>query len=61
VLSCGSFEPDSLDEYIKVIDDAVVEAVELRSPVVSDSGIGAEGANTTESFGRVNLPRLIAA
>jgi hypothetical protein len=29
-LSCGGFEPDSLDECIKVIDDPVVEAVEKR-------------------------------
>jgi hypothetical protein len=39
VLSCG-FEPDSLDECIKVIDDPVVEAVEKRPLLVKDSGIG---------------------
>jgi hypothetical protein len=39
---CG-FEADGLDECIKVIDDAVV-AVELRSLLVMDSGIGADGA-----------------
>jgi hypothetical protein len=46
-LSCGSFEPDSVDECIKIIDDAVVEAVELRSPLLSDSGIGCDGAKKT--------------
>ena len=29
LLRCG-FEADSLDECVKVIDDAVIEAVELR-------------------------------
>ena len=46
-LSCGSFEPDSLDECIKVIDDSVVDAVELSSPLVSDSGVGADGVKKT--------------
>ena len=46
-LSCGRFEPDSVDECIKIIDEPVVETVELRSPLVSDSGIGADGAKKT--------------
>jgi hypothetical protein len=29
VLSCG-FEPDGRDERIKIIDDAVVKAIELE-------------------------------
>ena len=46
-MSCGGFEPDSLDECIKVIDDPVVEAVEKRPLLVRDSGIGANGAEET--------------
>jgi hypothetical protein len=42
-LSCG-FEADGLDECIKVIDDAVIEAVELGSLFIPDSSIGADGA-----------------
>jgi len=47
VLSCGGFEPDGLDECIKVIDDPVVQAVEKRPLLVRDSGIGANGAEET--------------
>ena len=43
MLSCG-FEPDGLDERIKIIDDAVVKAIELRSLFVRDFGISADGA-----------------
>jgi hypothetical protein len=46
LLRCG-FEADSLDECVKVIDDAVVEAVELRPLLIRDSGIGADGAEET--------------
>ena len=42
-LSCG-FEADGLDECIKVIDDAVIEAVELGSLFIPDSSIGGDGA-----------------
>ena len=47
MLSCCRFESDSLDECVEVIDYAVVEAVELRSPLVSDSGIGADRVKKT--------------
>jgi hypothetical protein len=43
VLSCG-FETDGLDERIKIIDYAVVEAVELRALLVREFGICADGA-----------------
>ena len=46
MLRCG-FEADSLDECVKVIDDAVVEAIELRALLIRDSGIGADGAEET--------------
>jgi len=46
-LSCCRFESDSLDECVEVIDYAVVEAVELRSPLVGDSGIGADRVEKT--------------
>ena len=46
VLSCG-FEADGLDERIEIIDDAVVEAIELRALVVRDFGISAERAKKT--------------
>jgi hypothetical protein len=49
VLSCGGFEADGPDECIKIIDDPVVEAVELGSPFVGDSGIGADRAEETRS------------
>jgi hypothetical protein len=42
-LSCGGLEADGLDESVKVIDDAVVEAVELRALLVGDSDVGADG------------------
>ena len=56
MFSCCSFESDSLDECIKVIDDPVVEAVELRSPLVSDSGISADG--TKKSRGQRGVDAL---
>ena len=43
----GGFEADSLDECVKVIDDAVVEAVKLRPLLIRDFGIGADGAEET--------------
>jgi hypothetical protein len=49
VLSCGGFEADGPDECIKIIDDPVVEVVELGSPVVGASGIGADRAEETRS------------
>jgi hypothetical protein len=47
VLSCCRFKSDSLDEWVEVIDYAVVQAVELGSPLVSDSCIGADRAKKT--------------
>ena len=41
--SCG-FETDGLNEFIKISDGAMVEAVELGSLVIMDSCIGADGA-----------------
>ena len=46
LLRCG-FEADSLDECVKVIDHAVIEAVELRPLLIRDSGVGADGAEET--------------
>ena len=46
MLRCG-FEADSLDECVKVIDDAVVEAVKLRPLLIRDFGIGVDGAEET--------------
>ena len=43
LLSCG-FEAEGADEGIEVIDDALIEAVELRSLLLIDPGIGADGA-----------------
>ena len=42
-LSCG-FEADRADESVEVIDDALIEAVELRSLLLVDSSIRADGA-----------------
>ena len=49
MLSCSGFEADGPEECIKIIDDPVVEAVELGSPLVGDSGIGAGRAEETRS------------
>ena len=49
MLSCGGFEADGPDECIKIMDDPVVEAVELGSPLVGDCGIGADRAEETRS------------
>jgi hypothetical protein len=38
------FEAESADEGIEVIDDALVEAIELRSLLLVDSSIRADGA-----------------
>jgi hypothetical protein len=38
------FEPSGLDEGIEVIDNALIEAIELRSLGVVDSSIRADGA-----------------
>jgi hypothetical protein len=46
VLLCG-FEADGRDERIKIVDNAVVETIELRSLRVRDFGIGADGAEKT--------------
>jgi hypothetical protein len=50
LLRCG-FEADSLDGCVKVIDDAVIEAVELRPLLIRDSGVGADGAEETAVSG----------
>ena len=52
-LSCG-FEADSVDEGIEVIDDALVEAVELRSPLVMEASIRAYGAEKAGGKRRIN-------
>ena len=52
-MSCG-FESDGVDEGIKIIDDAVVEAIELRSFLVRDFGIGADGAEKPRGQGGVD-------
>ena len=43
-MSCSGLEADGLDQCVKVIDDAVIEAVELRPLLIRDSGVGADGA-----------------
>jgi hypothetical protein len=44
LLSCSGLEADGLDQCVKVIDDAVIEAVELRPLLVRGSGVGTDGA-----------------
>jgi hypothetical protein len=46
VLSCG-FEANGLDERVEIIDNAVVEAIELRALLVIDFGISADRAKKT--------------
>jgi hypothetical protein len=57
-LSCG-FEADGQDERIKIIDDAVVKAIELRSPLVREFGICADGAK--KAGGQRGIDPLIAS
>jgi hypothetical protein len=49
VSSCSGFEADSPDECIKIINEPVVEAVELGSALVGNSGIGADRAEEARS------------
>jgi hypothetical protein len=48
------FEADGLNEFIKISDGAMVEAVELRSLVIMDSCIGADGAEKASGQRRIN-------
>src|SRR5271166_2100711 len=40
--SCG-FEADGLNELVEIVDDALVEAVELRSVLALEAGVGLDG------------------
>ena len=40
----GGFETDGPDEDIEIVDDALVKAVELRSPLGFEPSIRLEGA-----------------
>jgi hypothetical protein len=70
------FEADGLDECIEIIDDTLVEAVELRSPLGFEASIWLDGAEKAcgewgidaleelqeDEANRVSLPEeLIAA
>ena len=44
--SCG-FEADGLDEVVEVVDDALIEAVELRSALALELGVGADRREKT--------------
>jgi hypothetical protein len=46
VLLCG-LEADGRDERIKIVDNAIVGTIELRSLLVRDFGMGADGAERT--------------
>lgn len=50
VLSCSGLEADRLDQCVKVIDDAVIEAVELRPVLARGSGIGTDGAEFCDNL-----------
>jgi hypothetical protein len=49
VLLCSGLEADGLDQCVKVIDDAVIEAVELRPLLARGSGVGTDGAEEASS------------
>src|SRR5258705_592423 len=49
VLSCSGLEADRLDQCVKVIDDAVIEAVELRPVLGRGFGVGTDGAEEASS------------
>src|SRR6266852_8471117 len=38
------FEPDGSDEGVEIVDDALIKAIELRSPLGLESGICIDGA-----------------
>jgi len=38
------FETDSSDEGIEIVDDALIEAIELRSPLGFELGVCSDGA-----------------
>ena len=52
-LSCG-FEADRADEGIEIIDDALVEAIELRSLLLVESSICANGAEKASGQRRID-------
>ena len=49
-----SFEAEGADEGVEVIDDALVEAIELRSLLLVDSGIRADGAEKGSGERRID-------
>jgi hypothetical protein len=52
-LSCG-FEADRADESVEVIDDALIEAFELRSLLLVDSSIRADGTEKAGGKWRID-------
>ena len=52
-LLCG-FEGDRADESVEVIDDTLIEAVEVRSVLLVDSSVGADGAEKAGDKRRIN-------
>ena len=52
-MSCG-FEADGADEGVEIIDDALIEAVELRSLLLIDLAICADGAEKAGGERRID-------
>jgi hypothetical protein len=51
--SCG-FEADRADESVEVIDDALIEAVEVRPLLLVDSSIRADGTEKAGGKRRID-------
>jgi hypothetical protein len=52
-LSC-SFEADSTNEGIEIVDDALIKAIELRSPLLGDLAICADRAEEADGERRID-------
>jgi hypothetical protein len=58
------FEANGSDEGVEIVDDALVEAIELRSPLELEPGIRFEGAEKACREGRITcsiIPALLGA
>jgi len=50
----SGFKADRADESVEVIDDTLIEAVEVRSVLLVDSSVGADGAEKAGDKRRID-------
>ena len=48
------FEPDGTHEIVEIIDHALIEAIELRSLLVADTGVAANGGKKAGGGRRID-------